>query len=288
MLKRKITKSEEGQKVIKYLLRISDASKVFLYKLIRKRKIFVNNFPVSKEYIIKKDDEIFCDEINEIKEIYKGNKLPDIIFEDNDVIVVDKKAGELIYGEENSIINSLKTHLKASFLVPVHRIDKYTEGVVIFALSYEKAKKLTELFSLNRINKYYEAIICGNLEKDIFVEAIIVRGKDESISKVLDYKIYRDIPDKRDFLSLKNKKSATIIRPKKVVNNKTIVEIEIWTGHHHQIRAVSSAIGYPVAGDLKYGAPKDEKYRHYQLLCKRIEIPELNLIFESRKNLELV
>ncbi|MGC8769966.1 MAG: pseudouridine synthase [Brevinematia bacterium] len=283
MLKRIISKSEEGQKIFKYLLRISDASKIFLHKLFRKRKILVNNSPISKDYIIKENDEIYSTELSELKKEKSIGKLPDIIYSDENILVIDKKSGELVYGENNSILDNIKNHKKYDFIVPVHRLDKYTEGLIIFALNYKTSVKLTELFRNNKVIKIYESLLHGNIEKQIFVEAEIIRT--ENISKVNNLTILENIPDKNDWLKNKKNKSATIIRPIKKSDKYTLCEIEIWTGHHHQIRAISSAINHPVAGDKKYKAK--DNFKNYLLLCKKIEIPELNYYFETKKNLKI-
>ncbi|MCX7821351.1 MAG: RluA family pseudouridine synthase [Brevinematales bacterium] len=285
MLKRIVTKTEEGQKIFKYLLRVSDASKIFLYKIFRKKSVLVNNCPVNKDYIIRENDEIFCSEIIELEKENKNkiSYLPEVIYCDENVLVIDKKSGEAVYGEKDSVLDKIKNLNKYDFIVPVHRLDRYTEGVLVFALNYKTSVLLAELFRTNRVNKTYESLLHGKLEKELFVEAKIRRKGN--FSEVSEVKVYKNIPSRKEWLISKADKSGTLIRPIKISNQYTLCSIEIWTGHHHQIRAVCQAINHPVAGDKKYGAI--DNFKHYLLICKKIEIPELNFSFESKKNLKV-
>ncbi len=284
MLKRKILKAEEGQKIFKYLLRISDASKIFLHKLFRKGKILVNGKKVIKDYSIKENDEIFCEELFEVKkEENVSYEIPDIIYSDKNILVIDKKGGEVVYGEESSILAKIKNYNKYDFIVPVHRLDKYTEGILIFALNYKTSVLLTELFKSNRVNKFYQTLLHGVIDREIFIEAEI--NRKESFSEVRDLCIYNHIPNKEEWILTKKDKSGTILRPIKIFDKFTLCNVEILTGHHHQIRSVCSKIGHPVAGDKKYGAI--DNFKHYLLLCKKIEIQELNYLFESKKRIRV-
>lgn len=287
MYKRKVSSIEEGQKIFKFLLRTTDATKIFLHKLFRKKKIYVNDKIVAKDYIIRKDDIIFSKELIQKEEKNLIYRPLEIIYEDKNIIAVDKKAKDSVYGEDDSIINSLKAYLQknnkeCNFIVPVHRLDRYTGGVLIFALNYKAAKILTALFRKQKVRKIYEGLLEGKINQTFFIEAKIEREKNESLSRISDIKIHNTIPLKNQWLKANPKKSATIIKPIKIIKDFTLCEIEIWTGQHHQIRAVCKEIGHPLVSDIKYGGRKITQLKHYLLNCKRIEIPLLNIKFESR------
>jgi 23S rRNA-/tRNA-specific pseudouridylate synthase len=287
MFEKTITSSEKGQKILKYLLRKTDGSKIFLYKLFRKKEIIVNGEPVGPHYIIKENDRITCERLNEFKLLKKKfNYNIDVIYLDKTLIVVDKEPGLPVYGKGNSLINQVSTYLTSNnfpgeFIVPVHRLDKETGGIVIFALTYQVAKELTELFRERKVRKVYQGIVEGIIDKKIFVEAEIKRNGRVSVIK--EIRTFDRIPLKEEWISNSKFNSATIVSPVSVKENNTCVEIEIWTGLHHQIRSVLKEINHPLVNDRKYGERKNQD--NIMLLCKRIEIPDLNLCFESRKNL---
>ncbi|MGC8764307.1 MAG: pseudouridine synthase [Brevinematia bacterium] len=283
MYERKIVFDEQGQKIFKYLLRTSNATKVFLHKLFRKNKIYVNHKVAKKDYVIKKDDVIFCNEIEEKKDPNPIDKPLEIIYHDKNLIVIDKDSQKAIYGEKDSVVNRLKGYLKKNnnFIVPVHRLDRHTTGVLIFALNYKTARILTKMFRRQKVNKIYQTVLQGKILNNLFIEAIIKR--DKNISWAENVKIHNTIPDKSKWLKANPKKSATIIKPLRVMGNFTHSEVEIWTGHHHQIRAICGSINHPVINDTKYGGKRIGFLEHYILNCKRIEIPLLKIKFESKK-----
>ncbi len=102
MYKKVVSAVEENQKIFKYLLRTSDATKIFLHKLFRKKKISVNGKPITKDYILKENDLIYCKDIFEKDKFIITNELPEIIYNDKNLIVVDKNVGESVYGEKTS------------------------------------------------------------------------------------------------------------------------------------------------------------------------------------------
>ncbi len=291
MYKKVVSAVEENQKIFKYLLRTSDATKIFLHKLFRKKKISVNGKPITKDYILKENDLIYCKDIFEKDKFIITNELPEIIYNDKNLIVVDKNVGESVYGEKTSVIYKVKNFLKknnidSNFLVPVHRLDKETTGILIFALNYRASKVITEMFRRKKIKKFYEAVLCGKIYKNIFAEAVIKREKDKNLSTVESLKTQDVIPEKNEWIRTNLKKSATIIRPLQINENFTFCEIEIWTGNHHQIRAICGNLNHPLVNDTKYGGKKIDFLDHYILNCKRIEIPILNLKFESKKRID--
>jgi len=297
-----VTPSEEGQKVLKYLLRKSDGTKVFLYKLFRRKKILVNKIQVKPDYILKSGDIVSSENLKEhsLKDKFKGiSKRISILYMDKDIIAVDKDADISVHpdgktGFENVLLEQLKAFLFSkgedySFLAPVHRIDKDTRGVTLFARNFETARMLGEDFKSGNIIRIYLCLLEGILKKPIFVEADIIHSEKSRRVKVINKKINENIPDRDEWINktftLSKTISGTCFYPEKIINGKTLCKIEIFSGRHHQIRAISSAIGFPLSGDRIYGNQTQNKKQ--ALVCKRMIIKRKNLIIESRFNIEL-
>lgn len=132
--------------------------------------------------------------------------------------------------------------------------------------------------------KIYHTLLKGSLKEEVFIEADIARLPGRSVVEVRNLNMTNKIPDKENWLKQKYiyspEISATIIRPLSNNEDMTLCEVEIWTGRHHQIRAVCRAAGHPVAGDMKYGG--DGTYMETSLICKKMMIKEINLSIESK------
>ncbi|MDR2834935.1 MAG: RluA family pseudouridine synthase [Bacteroidales bacterium] len=176
----------------------------------------------------------------------------EILYEDNHIIAVNKKAGQIVQGDKTEdipISELLKIYLKEKynkqgnvFLGVVHRLDRPVSGVVLFAKTTKALTRLNEMFKLKEAKKTYYAI-CGNKPP-----------KDED---TLIYNIYRDEGKNKSFIRKKeSKETKTAILRYKVINKSEkyfLLEIDLQTGRHHQIRCQLAEIGCPIKGDLKYG-----------------------------------
>lgn len=195
-----------------------------------------------------------------------------ILFEDNHIIIINKKAGQLVQGDKTgdiSLLDEVKSYIKLKYSKPgnvfaglVHRIDRPTSGIVIFAKTSKALTRLTEMIKKREIKKTYWAVVKKNeipetqrlfhyLKKNeknnkaiIFNSSSAQRGSKEAI---LTYKIIK----KSDHYQL--------------------LEIDLETGRHHQIRAQLSAIKCPIKGDLKYGADRSNSDGSIHLLARKIE-----------------
>jgi len=206
---------------------------------------------------LKKGDKIFL-KINFLEKSetiipQKGNL--NIVYEDNYFIIIRKEAGIPVhpsaghykdtlcnyinyYFEENGI------YLKDAGLV--HRLDKDTEGLIIFAKSNEVAYKLRELFKKREIKKYYFAILCNNLKKNSFEKNKIY---------ILEDFISRDPKNRLKFTIKKGNGKRAILKFKPIFffDEFFLVNIRLITGRTHQIRVQFSDRGFPIVGDIIYG-----------------------------------
>jgi 23S rRNA pseudouridine955/2504/2580 synthase len=298
------TGAESGQKLLKHLLRTTDGTKIYLYKLFRKGDIKVNGRAVDQAYVLQDGDTVSFSRLRvgtRAKHKFQGiSRDLSVLHEDDLVIAVDKDESTIVHAAgsdyQNSLLEKVKAHLYRKGrphgeVCPVHRIDRNTRGVVLFAKNNEAAKKVNALFKSGEVEKTYQALLEGKIYKPGFVEADIIRSEDKNSVQVRNLRSSTLIPDKKQWLESKYRHSTTlsgtVIRPIGYIddNRFTITEITIWTGRHHQIRAIAKAIGCPMAGDKKYfasGRDRDGEKTGQELICKRIVIEKLGLCIESR------
>ncbi len=175
-----------------------------------------------------------------------------ILFEDNHILVVNKLAGELVQGdstEDITLLEECKAYIKdkynkpgAVYLAVVHRIDRPTSGVIIYARTSKAAARLTEQFKNREIDKTYWAV---------------VRQLPEEDEGTLVHYLKKNPKNNRSHASRQEKsgykKAVMHYRLAAHGDRYVLLEVNLETGRHHQIRAQLSAIGSPIKGDLKYG-----------------------------------
>lgn len=175
-----------------------------------------------------------------------------ILHEDNHLIVVNKRVGDIVQGDKTGdkpLSEVVKEYIKDKYNKPgevflgvVHRLDRPTTGIVVFARTSKALTRMNELFSNRETQKTYWAVVKNKPAKqqDILVH-YIKRNEKNNTSKAH----LKEVPDSK-MASLEYK----II---KELDNYFGLEIQLHTGRHHQIRAQLTAIGSPIKGDLKYG-----------------------------------
>ena len=181
-----------------------------------------------------------------------------ILYEDNHLFIINKRAGQLVQGDktgDESLLETLKHFIKERdhkpgnvFLGLVHRIDRPTSGLVIYAKTSKALSRLTQMIKNREIKKTYWAIV----PKEIVPKSqrlVHYLKKNEKNNKAIVFTKPTD-GAKEAILTY------TII---KVLDNYQLLEVDLETGRHHQIRAQLSKIGLPIKGDLKYGAPRSNQ-----------------------------
>lgn len=175
-----------------------------------------------------------------------------VLYEDNHIIAVNKRVGDIVQGDKTGdkpLSDVVKEYIKDKYNKPgevflgvVHRLDRPTTGLVIFARTSKALSRLNDLFKNRETHKTYWAVVKNRPPKnhDTLVH-YLKRNEKTNMSKAH----LKEVPD-----SKKASLDYTII---KELNNYYALEINLHTGRHHQIRAQLAAIGCPIKGDLKYG-----------------------------------
>ncbi len=211
--------------------------------------------------------------------------IPEIIYEDNHLIVVNKPAGILTQGDstgDTSLFDCTKEYLKTKYNKPgdvflglLHRLDRPVSGVICFARTSKAASRVSEQFRTKKTQKIYHAIIEGiPARKNAHLKnwLISTKGNKSSSSKITINKQNNAKQAELKYLVLKTH------------NNQSLVEIELLTGLKHQIRAQMAFIGTPISGDFRYSpknfTPQKINSGHAILLHAR----KLSLIHPTRKD----
>ncbi|MEN8857878.1 MAG: RluA family pseudouridine synthase [Flavobacteriaceae bacterium] len=193
----------------------------------------------------------------------------EVLFEDNHLVIVNKKAGDIVQGDKTGdkpLSEVVKEYIKEKYNKPgevflgvVHRLDRPTSGVIIFARTSKALERLNKMLREKTISKTYWAIV-KNLPK---------KEKDTLISF-----LKKNPKNNKSTVFLKetegSKKAVLHYSVIKKLDNYTLLEIDLETGRHHQIRAQLSSIGSPIKGDLKYGATRSNKDGGIHLHAKKI------------------
>lgn len=202
-----------------------------------------------------------------------------VVYEDNHIIIVNKQSGEIVQGDKTGdrpLSDLVKDYIKekyqkpgAVFLGVVHRLDRPVGGLVVFARTSKALTRLNKMFAEGQVHKTYWAIVEGEKVRGgeggkvsdewRTLENWIVRNEKQNKS----YAYNREVP---------NSKRA-LLRYRVLVHGEryNLVEVQLMTGRHHQIRCQLSAMGCPIKGDLKYGAKRSNPDGSISLNAHRVE-----------------
>ena len=258
MKKLVVDKKYNGKKLNKVILeKIPDIKYSTFCKLLRKKDIKVNGKRVNKDVEVFENDEVL---IYIQDDLLRSNKEIETVFEDDNILVINKDAGIEITGDNSltSIVQELYKK-KGCKPMPCHRLDRNTTGLVLYAKNKESLDILLSKFKNHEIEKHYLAWVYGiPKEKHKRLEAYLFKDNKKSMVYISDIfkKGYQKIIT-----------TYTILEKKK--DNTSILDVEIETGRTHQIRAHLAHIGYPIIGDGKYGKNEINKTfnRRTQMLC---------------------
>ena len=193
-----------------------------------------------------------------------------ILYEDNHLIIINKNVGQLVQGDktgDESLLDTIKNYIKIRdhkagnvFLGLVHRIDRPTSGLVIYAKTSKALSRLTQMVKNREIKKTYWAVV----PKEIVPQSqrlVHYLKKNEKNNKAI---IFTKPTDGA-------KESILTYQIIKMLDNYQLLEVDLETGRHHQIRAQLSKIGIPIKGDLKYGSPRSNANGGISLHARKLE-----------------
>lgn len=193
-----------------------------------------------------------------------------ILYEDNHLLIINKNVGQLVQGDktgDESLLDTIKNYIKIRdhkagnvFLGLVHRIDRPTSGLVIYAKTSKALSRLTQMVKNREIKKTYWAVV----PKEIVPQSqrlVHYLKKNEKNNKAI---IFTKPTDGA-------KESILTYKIIKILDNYQLLEVDLETGRHHQIRAQLSKIGIPIKGDLKYGSPRSNANGGISLHARKLE-----------------
>ena len=246
-----IDESSEDQRIDNFLFKtFKDVPKNHIFKIIRNGEVRVNKKRIKTLYKLKINDVVRIPPIDFIEKKEKTPSTafkPEIIFEDEWLLVVNKPNGLAVHGGSGIDFGliELMRHLNPEhrFLELVHRIDKNTSGIIVIAKKRSALRLMQELFRNKKIKKNYLVAVKGNW--DLQKKEVILRLEKKQTSEGHHVNVVED--------PLKGKLSKSIFYLVKQMQKKSLLSAQIITGRTHQIRVQLAFLGFPVLGDDKYG-----------------------------------
>ena len=247
--------SDESVRIDLYLSNKTDYSRSQIVKMIKNKDILVNDKEVKNSYVLKTGDIIEIGEYNEESMDIEPENIPiNIVYEDDDVIVVDKPNGMVVHpaigNTKGTLAGALLYHSKELSDINgefrpgiVHRIDAYTTGLLMVAKNNKAHEILADELAKKETTRKYIALVWGVISED---------------TATIDAPIGRDTQDRKKMAvtAINSKEAITHLRVLKRYKNATLIELKLETGRTHQIRVHMNYIGHPVVNDPVYGRRK--------------------------------
>ena len=254
-----VVENEENIRIDAYLSKKLEMSRVAIKRLLENEKIYVNKKIVKPSYKIQLNDVIMVENEEPTEISIKAQDIPiKVLYEDNDILVVNKPKGMVVHpangNPDGTLVNAVMAICKDSLsgiggkIRPgiVHRLDKNTSGAIIIAKNDVAHIKLTDMLKNHEIEKTYIALVRG-----------IIKENEATIN----IPIARSTSDRKKMAVARNGKEAIThfkVLKRSYENDCTLLEVKIETGRTHQIRVHLSYIGHPVIGDDVYSNGKNK------------------------------
>lgn len=300
----KVEKNEAGQRLDKLLMKqLNKAPKSFIYKMLRKKNITLNGKKAEGSEITRIDDEIklflsdeTIDKFSEMSETTVVEQEFDVVYEDSNILVVNKPAGLLsqkAVPEDVSLVEQVISYLLTSGQITneelqtfkpsiCNRLDRNTSGLVVTGKSLIGLQTMSRLFRDRSLHKYYLCIVKGKMDRQGQVSGYL--KKDEKTNQVT---VSKEKMEDSDFIQ-------TEYEPLKYNEDYTLLRVKLITGKTHQIRAHLSSMGHPIAGDTKYGNGNMNRWfrkefglEHQLLHSYQIIFPNMTEEFQHLSNKKL-
>ena len=255
-----VSKKYDGKKLNKFLLdNIQGLSFGLFCNTLRKKDIKVNGKRINKDITIFDGDEILLYISDELLNS-KTSIILDIIYEDDNILIINKPANIEVTGNNSLTTLVHKNYPNSSFKpMPCHRLDRNTTGLILYAKNEDALNILLEKFKNHEIEKHYLALVYGTPSVDYKrVESYLFKDNKKSM-------VYISDTPKKGYVKIITSFSVLERRS----DNTSLLDVEIETGKTHQIRAHLAYMGYPIIGDGKYGKNEINKLfnKKYQMLC---------------------